>query len=154
MEDTKENIISEEEQKAYARACTEVFEILKEAPQEDIRKIPKELMDALELKKDREYKFKANSYTIFENEEISDIAKVILTQIFKEYIMKSEENIKNNEEDEKTLPTEIITNNIENSDEKQEEQVALVEVKKESLYKRIIKFLKKIFKLNRDEIEE
>ena len=39
---------NEEEQKMYARACTEVLEILKDAPPEDMAKIPKELMEALE----------------------------------------------------------------------------------------------------------
>ena len=49
---------NEEEKKMYARACTEVLEILKDAPPEDMAKIPKELMEALENKKDKDINLK------------------------------------------------------------------------------------------------
>lgn len=148
---------NEKEQKMYARACTEVLEILKDAPPEDINKIPKELIEALESKKDKNYKFETNSYMSFENEDISETARVMLMGIFREYIMKSqideqEQKVENKvdiEENSKSNAEEI---NNENNDE---EQIALIEIKKESLYRKIINFFKKLFhvKTNKDNLE-
>ncbi len=137
---------NEEEQKMYARACTEVIEILKDAPPEDMAKIPKELMEALENKKDKDYKFETNSYMSFENEDISETARAMLMGIFREYIMKPQED----------EPKQEFENNIEdidhqNKDQEQEEQLALVEVKKESLYRKIINFFKKLFHVKQKE---
>lgn len=147
MEETKE-----EEQKMYARACTEVLEILKDAPPEDMAKIPKELMEALENKKDKDYKFETNSYMSFENEDISETARAMLMGIFREYIMKPQED----EPKQKFENNVEIENNIEdinhqNKDQEQEEQLALVEVKKESLYRKIINFFKKLFHVKQKE---
>lgn len=143
---------NEEEQKMYARACTEVIEILKDAPPEDMAKIPKELMEALENKKDKDYKFETNSYMSFENEDISETARAMLMGIFREYIMKPQED----EPKQKFENNVEIENNIEdidhqNKDQEQEEQLALVEVKKESLYRKIINFFKKLFHVKQKE---
>lgn len=143
---------NEEEQKMYARACTEVLEILKDAPPEDMAKIPKELMEALENKKDKDYKFETNSYMSFENEDISETARAMLMGIFREYIMKPQED-----EPKQEFENNVeIENNIEdidhqNKDKEQEEQLALVEVKKESLYRKIINFFKKLFHVKQKE---
>lgn len=143
---------NEEEQKMYARACTEVLEILKDAPPEDIAKIPKELLEALENKKDKDYKFETNSYMSFENEDISETARAMLMGIFREYIMKPQED-----EPKQEFENNVeIENNIEdidhqNKDQEQEEQLALVEVKKESLYRKIINFFKKLFHVKQKE---
>ena len=143
---------NEEEQKMYARACTEVLEILKDAPPEDMAKIPKELMEALENKKDKDYKFETNSYMSFKNEDISETARAMLMGIFREYIMKPQED----EPKQKFENNVEIENNIEdidhqNKDQEQEEQLALVEVKKESLYRKIINFFKKLFHVKQKE---
>ncbi len=143
---------NEEEQKMYARACTEVLEILKDAPPEDIAKIPKELLEALENKKDKDYKFETNSYMSFENEDISETARAMLMGIFREYIMKPQED----EPKQKFENNVEIENNIEeiahqNKEQEQEEQLALVEVKKESLYRKIINFFKKLFHVKQKE---
>ena len=136
---------NEEELKSYARACTEVLEVLKEAPQEDIEKIPQELLDALEEKKDKEYVFETNSYMSLENEDLSDVAKVILMQIFKDYIFKT--NVTEENEEIKEIE------NIEEQDEEIENETtetALVEVKKVPLYQKIINFFKKLFHFNKN----
>lgn len=164
MEETNENNFSNEEQKAYARACTEVLEILKDAPQSDIDKIPKELLEALESKKDKTYEFKTDSYMTFENEDISDIARVILMQIFKEYILNPNIEVNKEEVKESCEEQEKISDNISMYNEDQNDSIeenttelALVEIKKEPLYKRIINFFKKLFNIgmkNKNELEE
>lgn len=137
---------NEEELKSYARACTEVLAVLKEAPEEDIAKIPTELLNALEEKKDKDYVFETNSYMSLENEDLSDVAKVILMQIFKDYIFKTQSSEENEEIKE-----------IENTEEQNEEienettETALVEVKKVPLYQKIINFFKKLFHFNKRE---
>lgn len=140
---------NEKEQKMYAKACTEVLEILKDAPPEDIAKIPKELLEALENKKDKDYKFETNSYMSFENEDISETARAMLMGIFREYIMKPQED-KPKQEFENNVE---IENNIEEiaHQNKEQEQLALVEVKKESLYRKIINFFKKLFHVKQKE---
>ena len=143
---------NEEEQKMYARACTEVLEILKDAPPEDMAKIPKELMEALENKKDKDYKFETNSYMSFENEDISETARAMLMGIFREYIMKPQED-EPKQEFENNVEIKINIEDIDhqNKDKEQEEQLALVEVKKESLYRKIINFFKKLFHVKQKE---
>ena len=130
--------------------------ILKDAPPEDMAKIPKELMEALENKKDKDYKFETNSYMSFENEDISETARAMLMGIFREYIMKPQEDKTKQEFEEDVELEENTENNIEdivhqNKDQEQEEQLALVEVKKESLYRKIINFFKKLFHVKQKE---
>lgn len=71
--------------KEYAMAYTEVVEILKHVPDEDVKKIPEEKLEFYKSNMDNEYKYKIDMTKKFEEQEMSDITKAILANIFRDY---------------------------------------------------------------------
>ena len=71
--------------KEYAMAYTEVSEILKYVPDEDVNKIPKEKLEFYKSNMDNEYSYKLDMTKEFEEQEMSDITKAILANIFRDY---------------------------------------------------------------------
>ena len=71
--------------KEYAMAYTEVIEILKHVQKEDIQKIPEEKLKFYKANMDNEYNYKLDMTKKFEEQEISDITKAILANIFRDY---------------------------------------------------------------------
>lgn len=152
--------------KEYARAYTEVIEILKYVPEEDVNKIPKEKLDFYKNNMDTEYDYKIDTTKEFESQEISDKTKAILANIFRDYwatpyqkerIEEKEKNdIKKIEEEkrEKYNPDNIFKNTnqksvdkvIKEESETEENDNLPIEVKKESFFKKLINFLKSLIK--------
>lgn len=71
--------------KEYAMAYTEVVEILKHVSDEDVKKIPEEKLEFYKSNMDNEYKYKIDITKKFEEQEMSDITKAILANIFRDY---------------------------------------------------------------------
>ena len=71
--------------KEYAMAYTEVIEILKYVPDEDVQKIPKEKIEFYKNNMDNEYNYKLDMTKEFKEQEMSDITKAILANIFRDY---------------------------------------------------------------------
>ena len=71
--------------KEYARAYTEVIEILKQVSDEDIQKILEEKLNFYKSNMDNEYSYKLDMTKEFEEQELSDITKAILANIFRDY---------------------------------------------------------------------
>ena len=71
--------------KEYAMAYAEVIEILKHVSYEDVNKIPKEKLDFYKINMDKEYNYKLDMTKEFEEQEMSDITKAILANIFRDY---------------------------------------------------------------------
>ena len=71
--------------KEYAMAYTEVIEILKYVPDEDVQKIPEEKLNFYRVNMDNEYDYKLDMVKEFEEQEISEITKAILANIFRDY---------------------------------------------------------------------
>ena len=152
--------------KEYARAYTEVIEILKYVPEEDVNKIPKEKLDFYKNNMDTEYDYKIDTTKEFESQEISDKTKAILANIFRDYwatpyqkerIEEKEKNdIKKIEEEkrEKYNPDKIFKNTnqksvdkvIKEESETEKNDNLPIEVKKESFFKKLINFLKSLIK--------
>ena len=152
--------------KEYARAYTEVIEILKYVPEEDVNKIPKEKLDFYKNNMDTEYDYKIDTTKEFESQEISDKTKAILANIFRDYwatpyqkerIEEKEKNdIKKIEEEkrEKYNPDNIFKNTNQKSVDKvikvesetEKNDNLPIEVKKESFFKKLINFLKSLIK--------
>lgn len=152
--------------KEYARAYTEVIEILKYVPEEDVNKIPKEKLDFYKNNMDTEYDYKIDTTKEFESQEISDKTKAILANIFRDYwatpyqkerIEEKEKNdIKKIEEEkrEKYNPDNIFKNTnqksvdkvIKEESETEKNDNLPIEVKKESFFKKLINFLKSLIK--------
>ncbi len=146
-----------------AKAYTEVLEILKYVPKEEVDKIPKIMFETFEKKRDKNYSFKIDINKSFEEQELLKDTDAILAIIFRDYWATpyQKERIEDKQaydrqklEEEKRKKynpdnlfknnnkTEIIEN-IENYDNN-----LPIEIKKNNFFKNIIEFFKKIFKVS------
>lgn len=148
--------------KTYARAYTEVSEILKFLPKEEYEKIPQEEIKFYNENSDKDYYFKINSNIPIEQQNISKEANAILVILFRDYIaselqkQKLERILKYNFVEQQKLAkeqynsNELFKNNTENSQEQkmqelQQDNTQLVEYKK-SWIKTFINKIKLLFK--------
>ena len=77
--------------KEYAMAYTEVLEILRHVPDEDIAKIPKDKIHFYELNCDSSYEYKLDSSREFKDKKMLRITKAILANIYRDYWASSQE---------------------------------------------------------------
>ena len=141
--------------KEYAMAYTEVIEILKYVPDEDVQKIPKEKLEFYKTNMDNEYIYKLDMTKEFEEQEISEITKAILANIFRDYWAtpyqkekieaKEKYDLEKLEEEkrEKYNPDNIFKNKQESTGI--ENTNLPVEIKKETFFKKLISFIKGLF---------
>lgn len=120
------------------------------------KKIPKEKIDFYEKHKDRKYDFKINPNIDLAEQNISRKANAILVSLFRDYFAtaKQKEILKNllqqNQEKlekEKYLkynPDNIFNKSNSNINDSKD-KVALVEIKNEVWYRKILNFFKRIF---------
>ena len=141
----------------YAKAYTEVLEIINHFSEDEYKKIPKEKIDFYEKHKDRKYDFKINPNIDLAEQNISRKANAILVSLFRDYFAtaKQKEILKNllqqNQEKlekEKYLkynPDNIFNKSYDNNINDSKDEVALVEIKNEVWYRKIVNFFKRIF---------
>lgn len=141
---------------SYAKAYTEVLEIINHFSEDEYKEIPKEKIDFYEKHKDREYDFKINPNIDLAEQNISRKANAILVSLFRDYFAtaKQKEILKNllqqNQEKlekEKYLkynPDNIFNKSNSNINDSKD-KVALVEIKNEVWYRKILNFFKRIF---------
>jgi len=142
---------------SYAKAYTEVLEIINHFSEDEYKEIPKEKIDFYEKHKDREYDFKINPNIDLAEQNISRKANAILVSLFRDYFAtaKQKEILKNllqqNQEKlekEKYLkynPDNIFNKSYDNNIKDSKDEVALVEIKNEVWYRKILNFFKRIF---------
>lgn len=142
---------------SYAKAYTEVLEIINHFSEDEYKKIPKEKIDFYEKHKDRKYDFKINPNIDLTEQNISRKANAILVSLFRDYFAtaKQKEILKNllqqNQEKlekEKYLkynPDNIFNKSYDNNIKDSKDEVALVEIKNEVWYRKIVNFFKRIF---------
>lgn len=142
--------------KEYAMAYKEVIEILKYVPDEDVAKIPQEELDFYRENMDINYNYKIDESKEFEKQEMSEITKAVLANIFRDYwatpyqreriLAKEKYDLEKLEEEkrEKYNPDGIFKNG--NKEEIHIEKISNlpIEVKKEKFYKRLISFIKNL----------
>ena len=146
----------------YARAYTEVLEMLKYLPYEELNRIPKEKIDFFERNKDKSYKFNISLEKPLAEQNISIEANSVIVTLFRDYFATDtqREKLKNileqnemkyqEELREKYNPdnifkkcnqkNEINENIIQNEN-------SLVEYK-ETFFRRFINKIKNIFHIN------
>ena len=140
----------------YAKAYTEVLEIINHFSEDEYKKIPKEKIDFYEKHKDRKYDFKINPNIDLAEQNISRKANAILVSLFRDYFAtaKQKEILKNllqqNQEKlekEKYLKynPDNIFNKCNSNINESKDKVALVEIKNEVWYRKILNFFKRIF---------
>ena len=143
----------------YAKAYTEVLEIIKYFPKEEYDKIPTEKIEFYKNNMDKEYIFVINPEIDLSEQNISQEANAIIINLFTDYyateeqknkIKKILEENKQKEEEKKRErynPDNIFNKNIQEEKKEAElinEETALVEYK-ESFFKKFINFMKNIF---------
>jgi len=80
--------------KIYAKAYTEVLEIIKHFPEEEYAKIPKEKIDFYKNNMDKDYIFTINPEIDLSEQNISSEANAIIVNIFRDYFATEEQKIK------------------------------------------------------------
>ena len=78
----------------YAKAYTEVLEIIKYFPEEEYNKIPKEKIEFYKNNKDKNYKFTINPKIDLSKQNVSKEASAIIVTIFKDYFATEEQKKK------------------------------------------------------------
>ena len=141
----------------YAKAYTELYEILKNISENDLNKIPNEILMILEEKRDKGYEFKLQENIEFENQKLLRETKILLAILYRDYWATKEEkeritqkwkgDIIKSEEKKKIKYDELFKNKKEHIIEQKNDNNLPVEVKKEKLFKKIISFIKKYLKI-------
>lgn len=141
--------------KEYRVAYTEVIEILKYVPDEDVQKIPEEKLEFYKNNMDNEYNYKLDMTKEFEEQEMSDITKAILANIFRDYwatpYQKERIEAKEKYDLEKIEEEKREQYNPDNIFKNKQESTVVentnlpVEIKKETFFKKLISFIKGLF---------
>lgn len=140
----------------YARAYTELLEILKYLPKEEYNKIPKEKIEFYEKNKDVNYDYIYDISKSLNEQKISRKTNALILLLYKEYFSTPEINqkidsiLKQNEEKhqaeirEKYNPDNLFNNNIniQNSENNNSENMMIVP-EQENIIRRIISWIKK-----------
>lgn len=137
----------------YRKAHVELLEILKYIPPEDKNKIPREYIEFCNQDRDTSYEFKYDIDIDFENQDIMELTKILIANVYIKYWATAErkKEIKKTFIDEQLRNEKIYNyNNLFPKTEKVEivdyEEKNLVPVKK-NFIKRIIGKIKEILRL-------
>lgn len=137
--------------KKYARAYTEVLEILKHIPEEEYNLIPKTEIQFYENNCDKSYKYEYDESIDIKDQTISREANAVIVALYLNYfanerqksiineILKQNTIKAENEKREKYNPDDIF------KDTKQENLPIEINEEKDSFFKRIFNKLKSIF---------
>lgn len=145
----------------YANAYSEVLEILKYISKEDYEKIPNSKIELFETNHNKDYIFKYNPNKTLNEQNVSKTAKAIIAILFRDYwatkIQKEKIISKQNydrmklEEEKKARynSDNLFKNNekkiiLDNTETKKE--LALIEKNDIKWYKKVWRFLTKIFR--------
>lgn len=150
----------------YPKAYKEVIEILKYVPKKSVDKIPQTMIDTFNAKMDNTYNFSIDINKSFEEQELLEETKAILANIFKDYWatpyqkeriqakerydrekIEEEKRARYNSDIFKTKANNKPENNVE--EDNTNSNNLPIEVKKERFFEKIIKFIEKIFHINK-----
>ena len=145
-------------QTKYANAYTEVYEILNCLDKDEYNKIPVELIEVFEENRNLDYEYEVNEDQDLTKQPMLIETKAILLNIFRDYLATSEQSQKikqwlqaDREYLEKQKQERYGTNVFENNCKKEyntnkvEAQLP-IEIKKLSIFQKIINKIKSIFK--------
>lgn len=148
-------------QTKYANAYTEVYEILDCLDKTEYNKIPVELIEVFEENRNLEYEYEINEEQDLVKQPMLIETKAILLNIFRDYLATSEQSQKikqwlqaDREYLEKQKQEKFGNNVFENKVIKEcnmdKVDIQLpIEIKKQSIFQRIINKLKNFFKRSR-----
>jgi len=140
----------------YAKAYTEVLEILKYLPKNEYNKIAKEKIIFFENNKDNSYKFSINPHMPLDKQNISIEANSIIIVLFRDYfatekqqeklniILKQNEDKYQEEIRNKYNPDDIFKDRKDRSFNIIENNNLPIEVKEDNFFKKFIAYIKNL----------
>ena len=143
----------------YAKAYTEVLEIISYFPQDEYRKIPNNLIEYYKNNMDKNYSFSINPEIDIEKQNISKEAYAIIISIFRDFfatdkqkdilknLLRQKKKKKDAELREKYNPDNVFKNkvNIEKREIQNFEETGLIVVQEKKWYKKIFNMIKNFF---------
>lgn len=141
----------------YAKAYTEVYEILNHLDEDELSKIPKEKIDFFKENRDKEYKFKIDTTIDLNQQEFSRKTYAIIISLFKEYIateiqkdeinrlLRYNQEIIEEEKREQYNPDDIFKNRRKENTNVEERTELSLEVREEKLFQKLINYIKSWF---------
>lgn len=133
----------------YEKCLVQVYEILNHLEDEEIAKIPEEMIKRIEEKKDKNYKWEYDESKPLTEQVIDRKTIALLSYINLEYLLDIEEKeiIKEmHEQNEERLFPKIGTVNFSKPKiYETEKETVLVEISKQTWYDKIIIFFKRLF---------
>jgi len=159
----------QERYEIYCKALKEVSEIIKCFPENEKIKIPKSFMDFVEKNKDNSHEYKIENPDNFQNGEMMEETKIMLSIIYRDFIASNEEREQMLKQNNKEVVKDVektgkesnsnsvlkdeeikideeekeVETKIEEKIENTETQIAMVEYK-ESIFRRIINWIRRI----------
>lgn len=139
----------------YNNACTEVITILNYLEKEDYKKIPMDLIQALEHNKNNNYKFELDWEISIKEQNLMRETKAILFNIFRDYLATKEQKqiiikMQQNEREKKDKEKrKLYNNNVfgkKNRESKMVAEKSLDNIQKDNGIKRIFKKIISFFK--------
>lgn len=140
----------------YSNAYTEAYIILNYLDKEELNKIPEEIIEIIDEKRNVDYVYKLNEELDLKSQPMLLETKAILFNLFRDYLstpIQKEKIIKMQQEDrrkteEKKKQKYGDVNIFENRDNKETEtntgDLHLIEKTKENIFKKILSFIKRI----------
>lgn len=152
-------------EKRYAKAYTEVLEILKHLPEDELERIPKTEIQFYESNKDKNYKYEYDKTVTVDKQKISEEANTVIIAIYMNYfanekqrgiideILKQntirEEQAKEEEYNvDKIFDKKSSTKTINLEKMNKEHLPVEIDNKKENFIKKIINKIKGVFRKN------
>ena len=141
----------------YAKAYTEVLEIIKYFPQDEYLRIPQEVINYYRNNMDIDYEFTIDPKIPLENQNVSIEAFAIIVTLFRDYfatdkqkdtlknLLKQNQQKKDEELAEKYNPDNMFKDTKHKEEVVAEESTSMT-VYKESIITKIWSFIKNIFK--------
>ncbi len=147
-------------QTKYANAYTEVYEILNCLDEEEYSKIPEELLEVFEENRNLDYEYEVNEEQDLLKQPMLKETKAILLNIFRDYLATPEQKQKIKQwlqadrlyierQKQEKYNSNVFKNKTrdEKIDNEESNTVLPVEIKKQSIFQKIINGLKRIFKI-------
>ncbi len=142
---------------SYKMACTQVVELLRYIPEQQLNKIPHEVIEYYKSNIQANYSFKINPAISISKQNFSRQAIIILVALSKKYLFNEQENqilenvLKNNRDILEKQKRELynpdnIFNNDRNNIKKEEIVDTQIILYKENVFTKIFKFIRKIIK--------
>ncbi len=139
----------------YAKAYTELIEILRNIPREDLNKVPKDVLKNYIENRDKNYTYKYDANLDFEEQEVSHLTQILIANLYIKYWADEAERQQIQDNEKKELyelelkkKDKYNPNNLFANREKQqaEEPKDLIVVKDKNILQKIISKIKEMFK--------